>query len=378
MSADESVDVAAFDEPFLEDLVEACTKKRLFQVKKERLSHFNRIRFLLLVMSFAIIIAAYYYKVQPIIAVPLVVLQALISTSLFGLIAHEHTHRDFPENKFLRQLLILVWPILWPFISRKALIYEHNSHHVKIGDPDHDYEVIAFSHFIRYSGMVEHRRIHKIQHRVSILWYMFYANIITTIGGIFTSFWDQRNKEVALRHSLSVVITMLIYIVLPYIVHGSLWYFLVLYLTFQCVLFTFVYLGAAINHFTPMATNEPIPEEMRNKYAYYVCHNTTNFAPKSKFWFYFTGGFNIQIEHHLNAFVPVENLKYLQVEVKALCEKFNYPYIEYASLSQLYKAHYDYLYSLSKADISSKIEQEVINKKSYQARSFRARYMTVR
>lgn len=363
----ERVDEAAFEEPFFDELVKACQRKNLFQVKKEKKRIFHTIRASFLLLNIAIVVSVFYFKLNIGWAIPLVVIQALLSTSLFGLLAHEHTHRVFPENKLLRYLLIGVWPILWPFISRRALIYEHNSHHIKIGDPDHDYEVMAFSHFVRYSGLVQHRTIHKIQHRISFLWYMFYANIITTIGGIFTSFWKNKNRRVALHHNVSILVTVLVFLILPWILHGSFLHFLGLYLLFQCILFSFVYMGAAINHFTPMA-NQEIPDEMKNKFAYYVCHNTTNFAPNSKFWFFLSGGFNIQIEHHLNAFVPVENLRELRKIVKPLCEKYGYPYIEYGSLSALYRAHYNFLFSMSKPSLDQSIQQEINNKRSFQAR----------
>ncbi|MCO5249469.1 MAG: fatty acid desaturase [Chitinophagales bacterium] len=367
LSQNEQIEEAAFDEPFFDELIKTCKKKNLYQVSKEKSNHFNRVRTALLLVNLMTIIGVFYLKINLWMALPMVILQAMVSCSLFGLIAHEHTHREFPENKILHGLLVFMWPILWPFISRKALIYEHNSHHVKIGDPEYDYEVIGFSHFIRYSGMIEYKGIHRLQHKVSFLWYMFYANIITTVGGIYTAYWESHNKKVALKHNISLLLTFTFYIIIPAIIHGSLFYFLGWYLLFQCLLFTFIYLGSAINHFIPMAS-QPIPKDMRNKYGYYVCHNSSNFAPHSTFWFYFTGGFNIQVEHHLNAFVPVENLRDLKVVVENLCKKYNYPYIEYESLSTLQRAHYDYLLTMSNSELSTEIQQEVDNKRFFQAR----------
>lgn len=363
----DKVEPSAFDEPFLEELVQACQRKNLFKVSKSRKRKFGLIRSALLVGVIMTIVLVHYIQLPWFIAVPLVIIQSFISTSLFGLIAHEHTHHEFPQNKWYRGIIIGLWPVLWPFISRKALIYEHNSHHVKIGDPDYDYEVIGFSHFIRYSGEIEHRKIHKVQHYISWFWYMFYANIITTIGGIFTSFWSNHRKSVALQHNISILVTLSVFVVIPALIHGMWWYHALLYMLFQCVLFSCIYIGAAINHFTPLA-NEPIPQDMKNKFGYYVCHNTTNFAPESPFWFYFTGGFNIQIEHHLSAFVPVENLKDLQPIVKELCQKYHYPYIEYDSIISLYKAHYNYLYQLSKQLPDKAIYAEIENKRMFQAR----------
>jgi fatty acid desaturase len=232
LSVEERVSKSAFDEPFLDELIKTCQRKNLFKVSQQDSKKFNAIRLLLVSLFFLIVVSVYYLNIQWWWAVPLVVIQALISTSLFGLLAHEHTHNEFPKSKFLNLSLQFIWPILWPFISRKALIYEHNSHHIKIGDPEYDYEVIAFSHFIRYSGDIPHKKIHNIQHRISLIWYMFYANIITTIGGVFTSFWNQHNKKVALGHNISVLMTFSIFIFLPMLLGSKFISLLLYYLLF--------------------------------------------------------------------------------------------------------------------------------------------------
>ncbi len=364
---EEKINEEAFNEPFLDEMIKICQKRNLYTPSKSRKRKYNTIRVSLVLLFFTLALLAFYAQLPLTVSIPLIILQSLTANSLFGIIAHEHTHRPLPENAFLKGILIVIWPLIWPFITRKALIYEHNSHHVKIGDPVYDYEVMGFSHFIRYSGEVKHRFLHKIQHRIAFLWYMFYANIITTIGGIFTPYWDIHKKKVKLIHISSVLFTVTFYIIIPSLIYGNWLKFFLLYGLFQCVLFFFIYMGAAISHFTPQA-NQKIPKEMENKFAYYVCNNTTNFEPDSMFWFLFTGGFNLQIEHHLNAFIPAENVKEFQIIVKDLCKKYNYPYIEYPTLYSLYKAHYQYLYNLSKSKSNSEVLQEVDNKRGFQAR----------
>jgi fatty acid desaturase len=140
-----------------------------------------------------------------------------------------------------------------------------------------------------------------------------------------------------------------------------------MYLVYQCVLFYGIYIGSAINHFVPQVADK-IPHEHINKYAYYICHNTTNFSLNNKFWFWYTGGFNIQIEHHLIPFVPVENLRRMTKIVKELCEKYNYPYKEFKTMSQLWKEHYNYLAIMANAEITEIIKTEINNKHSYEAR----------
>jgi len=363
----EQITASDFDEPFLMELIDRCYKKKLYQLPKWYVNKMFWIRLINITSFFSLSISALYFNLAWYWCISAVFIQAIIGTSLFGLLAHEDTHRNFTKDFLSRYLLRFTWPVFWPFISQNPLKYEHNSHHVKIGDPEFDYEVAAFAPFVRYSGYVEHNPRHGNQHRVAKLLYPFYANIITTIGGISSGFWQRHNRKVGVEHGLSVFATLTYYVLIPTIVNGHfLWYFM-LYLLYQCVLFYGIYVGAAINHFVP-ASVKPIPDEHRNKYGYYACHNTSNFCISSSFWFWYTGGFNVQIEHHLIPFVPVENLRKMIPIVQELCRKYNYPYNEYTSFLKLWNDHYSYLLLLAGAVPGKEIEVELANKSGYQAR----------
>lgn len=352
------------NEPFLCELIDIVNHHKLYKRSRSLLSPVNLIRIFNLLLFFMISIPAIYGLIPFWIALPLVMIQAMAGTSLFGFLAHENTHGNFPESAIGKLLLKISWPIIWPFISQNPLRYEHNSHHIKIGDPEFDYEVAAFSSFMRYSGKVKYRSFHRFQHLIARFMYPFYANYITTFGGIFSGFWQRHNRNVALEHSLSVLWTLSWYILLPGLISENWLQAVLLYIVFQCVLFYGIYVGAAINHFVP-GSAQPIPEEYQNVYGYYVCHHTTNFCSESNFWYWYTGGFNLQIEHHLIPFVPVENLHRMVPEVRALCEKYGYPYQNYQRFSDLWSDHYSFLHMLS---LPNGILAEERNKEFYQAR----------
>jgi len=363
----EQIDSRAFDEPFIQDLTAQCEAQGLYYVNRKDRWTFRLIRLSSILMFFTALYLAFFTGMDMWLSILLVLIQSMLGTSLFGLIAHEHTHRNYPKNKALRIMLRLCWPVFWPFISQEPLRYEHNSHHVKIGDAEYDYEVAAFATLIRYSGNVPHRGIHRYQHRLAQFLYPFYANIITTIGGISSRFWIRHNRNVALEHSLSLLVTLSCFVLLPHMLADNGVKALLLYSIYQCSLFYGIYVGAAINHFIP-AVMKPIPKEHANSYGYYVCSNTSNFAVSSNFWFWFTGGFNIQIEHHLVPFVPVENLRRMVPIVKALCKKYGYPYHEFESFTSLWQNHYVYLSALSEPLSSEAVSNESRNRREYQAR----------
>lgn len=358
---------SVFQEPFILELLNKISENNLFRVDKSTERRFFHIRTMAVTLFFICSLIAIYFTETWWVSIIAVTAQAFVATSLFGLIAHEATHRRYPYQLVLQKALKIVWPVFWPFISQKPLYYEHNSHHFKIGDPEYDFEVAGFSRFIRYSGKVEHRTIHRIQHRIAFMLYPFYANIITTYGGAVSNFWSKHNRNVTWQHGWSLLASISYYILIPAIITGEWWWCLLLYFIYQSLLFYGIYVGAAINHFTLHALN-PIPEDKANLYGYYVCHNTTNFRTFHPFWFWYTGGFNVQIEHHLVPYIPVENLHKLVPIVKMLCEKYNYPYKEFKRFSCLWNNHYSYLKELSNERYTDSILVEMNNKRSYQPR----------
>ncbi len=367
LEASDRINANDFDEPFLIELIDKCYKEKLYKVPGRLNNPFFWIRLINISLFFMLSILALYADVPFYVAIVSSIFQAIISTSLFGFLAHEATHRNFPKSKTGRVFLNITWPVFWPFISQGPLRYEHNSHHIKIGDPEFDYEVSAFAPVIRYSGHIETHPKYGSQHKFAKYIYPFYANIITTIGGYSSGFWDRHNRKVGVEHTLSVLATLVYFIVIPSLLQGHWLWFSFLYIIYQCVLFYGIYVGAAINHFVPSVT-APIPEEYKNKYAYYNCHNTTNFCTSSKLWFWYTGGFNIQIEHHLIPFIPVENLNKLIPIVKQLCIKYNYPYKSYLTFKELWDDHYTFLGIFSNNNNVESISAEMENRNSYQGR----------
>lgn len=356
-----------FNDDFLAELVDRCYKENLYRSPLWYRNTYFYVRLVNIILFFSCSLTALYAPVHWTAAVLLVMVQAVIGTSLFGLIAHEAIHRSYPRNRLMKNLLTLMWPVFWPFIIRNPLRYEHNSHHIKIGDPEYDYEVAGFALFMRYSGRVNHSFFHTYQHRLAPFLYPFYANIITTIGGIRSGFWRRHNRPIDSEQPLSLLATFAYYVIFPAIIGSSVLWFVLLYLVYQCTLYFGIYVGAAINHFVP-AVAKKIPPEHHNKFGYYVCHNTTNFSSSSPLWVWYTGGFNIQIEHHLIPFIPVENLTKMIPIVRELCRKYGYPYQEYQNIRQLWNDHYAYLQMLSHRQPDEHVLTEIMNKQSYQAR----------
>src|SRR5690606_13546651 len=78
----------------------------------------------------------------------------------------------------------------------------------------------------------------------------------------------------------------------------------------------------------------PLPSDdrkMENNWAIHQLLNTANFSPKSKMVFWFVGGLNHQIEHHLFPHICHIHYKQVAVLVKQTANEYGLPYMEQPS-----------------------------------------------
>ena len=71
---------------------------------------------------------------------------------------------------------------------------------------------------------------------------------------------------------------------------------------------------------TQFPETNPTTGKVEDEWAVHQLRTTANFATKSKFWSWFTGGLNFQVEHHLFPMIPHYNIKKLNF----LLEKKNF------------------------------------------------------
>lgn len=90
---------------------------------------------------------------------------------------------------------------------------------------------------------------------------------------------------------------------------------------------------------------EPDPKTLKIENAWFIhqLQTTANFATKSKFWGWLTGGLNFQVEHHL--FSRMSHIHYPAVSqiVKQVCADYNIVYNEQPKFRTALKSHIDHL-----------------------------------
>ena len=216
---------------------------------------------------------------------------------------------------------------------------QHNVlHHTYTNIHDHD-EDISPRGVLRMAPQSEWRSIHKFQHMYA--WFLY---------GLMTLVWVAakdfirliryekeglvKKQKADIRKEWAILIaTKLIYIgyilVLPMIILPVTWWQWLI--GFTAMHYVAGFILAII--FQPAhvidGTEYPMPDingNMDNNWAIHQLYTTTNFANKSRFFSWYVGGLNFQVEHHLFPNVCHVHYKKISSIVKATTQEFGLPY----------------------------------------------------
>jgi linoleoyl-CoA desaturase len=98
-------------------------------------------------------------------------------------------------------------------------------------------------------------------------------------------------------------------------------------------------------HVVP-TSNFPMPDESGNieaDWAVNQLYNTADFAPKAKFFSWYVGGLNFQVEHHLFPKICHVHYPALAPIVKETAEEFGVPYLENKTFGDAFMSHVHFL-----------------------------------
>lgn len=240
---------------------------------------------------------------------------------------------------------------------------QHNVlHHSFTNIEGHD-EDIAPGSIMRFSPHQKRRKIHRAQH-----WYAWFFYSLMTVSWIsikdFTQLFRYKKMGITKSEKLSfgqllgeLTVTKVFYFA----------YALVLPLIFAPVAWWVTLIGFFIMHFVAglllacvfqpahvMPTTEfPLPDEtgsIENNWAIHQLQTTTNFAPRSRYFAWFVGGLNFQIEHHLFPNICHVHYPKLSSIVRKTAEEFGLPYHSEPTFAAALISHGRMLRDLGKYD----------------------------
>jgi len=271
-------------------------------------------------------------------------------------VMHDANHRSYSRNQRVNSILSYTMNMLGGFNANWQ--YQHNVlHHGFTNIDGHDEDIDA-GDLLRFSPNQEHRSFHRYQHLYA--WFLY---------GLMTISWtvskDYRQLAGYLREGVSMngktagrlvaelVISKIIYytyiLVIPMIFAPVAWWMILIFYFVMHFISGFT-LAVIFQTAHVMPTSEyPVPDEtgkVENHWAIHQLMTTTNYAPGRRFFSWFIGALNYQVEHHLFPAICHVHYRKLSVIVKETAREFQVPYHEQPSFRRALKEHYKMLRKL--------------------------------
>ena len=287
---------------------------------------------------------------------------AVMGVAMAGIgltVMHDACHGSFSSNKTVNQIMGYSLNLLGG--TAFNWIVQHNVLHHTYTNVSGVDEDISHGPVLRLAPDQEHRFMHRFQ--VYYAWFLY---------GLMTISWTtmkdfvrlERYKKMELIEPLGrtykgvlteVILSKIFYysyvLVLPIIVIDQPWYLIVgSYLTLHFI--AGLILGLIFQPAHVMeSTDFPVPDEnntLDNQRAIHQITTTTNFATKSRFFSWYAGGLNFQIEHHLFPTISHIHYKKLSEIVKRTADEYGLPYYNQPTFAHAIFYHGRMLHKLGK------------------------------
>eukprot|EP00047_Mylnosiga_fluctuans_P001693 m.221479 g.221479 ORF g.221479 m.221479 type:complete len:439 (+) comp10595_c0_seq1:326-1642(+) len=280
-------------------------------------------------------------------------LWTLLATPLiywvFGVnLFHDASHSALSRNW---RLNVLGTYVGWWFSSPLEWYHQHIiGHHAYPNIPERDPDLYHNAKMERHTKTLRWRPLH--QHQASTwvpIWMIgtFAMNFVKPLQMFGSNMYNRCvammpiGRERSIQHFLGRVLIFCLCHVWPFFTF-PLWKALLFALVPVMIVSVCFMTSTQINHLTP----ENVDVESDDYYKHQVLTSHA-FATTSWMVYYFTGGLNFQIEHHLFPTVNHCHLRYLQPMVKQICAKHNVFYHETPTLMQALGKYVQHLKELA-------------------------------
>jgi linoleoyl-CoA desaturase len=250
---------------------------------------------------------------------------------------HDSNHGSYSSNKTVNKIIGDVVNVVGGYDVTWRI--QHNVlHHTYTNIEGLDEDIDAGG-LLRFSPHSPKLAMHKYQHIYG--WFLYCLLTLQWVTYkdyrllfIYEKKGLLKNQKISLRKALiELTIYKVIYfgyiLVLPIMFSGMSWQYVVAgFLLLHAVA------GLGLSCIFQLAhvlesSEFPLPTEdrkMDNSWAIHQMENTANFSPRSHWMFWFVGGLNYQVEHHL--FPHISHVHYPEISkiVKSTAEQYGVPY----------------------------------------------------
>lgn len=282
--------------------------------------------------------------------IPLVIIMSFGVAGIGLSVMHDANHGSYSSKSWINTL----FGYSLNLVGANAFNWkvQHNvMHHTFTNIYDHD-EDISPRGVLRLSPQSDWKKMHKYQ----FIYAWFLYGLMTIVWVVLKDFVRivryQKDGMVKKQHA-NIYVEWIILIATKL---GYIGYIFVVPLMFTSLTWWQILLGIVIMHyiagfilaiiFQPAhvieGTEYPMPDEnntLENNWAVHQLHTTTNFSNKSRWFSWYVGGLNYQIEHHL--FPNICHVHYRKISniVKSTAAEFGVPYKHVNTFLDALKGH---------------------------------------
>ncbi len=274
-------------------------------------------------------------------------------------VMHDALHGSYTKRSKVNRLIGLsaymigANPTMWKI--------QHNVLHHTYTNIEHADEDISPRFVLRFSPHQPRYWFHKFQHLYATFFYGI-SVVMWVLQKDFLKLFEYADKGLIARgQQYRRVLTSIIlhkigyfsmYLLLPMLLLPvPPWLVILMYLAMDVtagIVLTFIFQTAHVmpnSHFV-----EQEEEKIADEFAVHQLRTTTNYGTRNKILFWFSGGLNFQVEHHL--FPEICHIHYPKIApiVRKTAEEFGLPYHELRGFRVALRYHFSMLKALGKTD----------------------------
>jgi len=298
------------------------------------------------IMAVVSIIFSYYYILGhwwALIAAPLSMW--VLGVNTFHDASHFALSNDWRINAFF------TYPFPW-FSSPFTWYHQHViGHHCYTNVHKEDPDLHHSARLWRYTRRSRWFSHYKWQcYYLFLVWMMITTSLAFIIDALFFLKGSYHGVVKMMRitrtrfwaHVLGRLIALVVVFLWPYFVYESMWKAYIWSVVPNMIFGLSFSLSSQLSHLT----NENIDEFSSEWHKHQVMTSHT-FCPDSLFWFFFTGGLSLQIEHHLFPGVNHWHLRTIQPIVQRVCQEHGINYTMSSTMTEAFQKHMTLLDELS-------------------------------
>lgn len=278
-------------------------------------------------------------------------------------IIHDANHGAYSKNSTVNYIFGRVVNLVGAYAPTWKI--QHNVlHHTFTNIQDYDEDVSPAVNVLRFTPNDTYRPIHRFQFIYAWFFYSLMTVMWITTKDVVQLF---RYKKMGLTKGqnfnhlfVELAISKIVYysymVVLPILLLDIPWWsvFLLLILKHLIAGFTLAVIFILAHVVPETAFPEPNKDlKIENNWAIHQLETTSNFAPKNRFFSWFIGGLNYQIEHHLFPNICHVHYKDLSAIVKQTAKEFQIPYYCEKTFFSAVRNHKRMLQKLGKPSVEN-------------------------